>query len=639
MATQITPNVHIPQRFDFGLDPKISSQYPITFNEKNPLSADVISTDNQVIPGDESDVEASGGGVLALMMLRIMAGQSIADLMPQLLSPENLTEQDKRDLLHLYTVMSPAPEVDTAHNHKLFDQEQPVNRIKFDPTAISDVAVLLNAYAALMLARIVAAEMTGKFALMAFHAAIEQKETKWEEGRKEFAAAATAAVAGIFVAGVAAKIGFNAQNDRFKNIERNQVEVHRLKQKLEHDQSIIDRRAPNRAFGEGVNPNGGATRSRPDADLSVADSTVANNRPPRNGQADIDKAQAEVNVQQAKAKQAETKLTETQQKFEEHQLELDRANVKVRDAELAHRQNPTADSQTAVSDAKAELKDVTARHEQASADVTATQNDLRDAAFQHDKAKLEAAKVDVKYRTEDVSAAELKVKSAQKEMDALQKDIGKNDADIASLEGRRGTSNRLNQARTKQEALAQKRTEVEARLDEAQAELHQAKLDLIDANNTLATANFALSGHMLAASRELGGADPFAEGSLHLTPEERAILMEDARHIRARINELQDKFDLNMPGIDKQLITSQLLMTVANLLSAMMLGMMRMGAFLEQGNGIMRNAEAGIYNSMTQAQQQALTELTAQLKQVADAIDQMQQAEKNFLDQIASVRT
>ena len=114
------------------------------------------------------------------------------------------------------------------------------------------------------------------------------------------------------------------------------------------------------------------------------------------------------------------------------------------------------------------------------------------------------------------------------------------------------------------------------------------------------------------------------------------MLSGELRIGESQVRELQLKSRLNQRAIDKLLSYSQLLMASSTVVSAMVLASVRVQAYQEQANGILRGAEMGTHKAMAEAQSQVNVEDSADLGKLLEALKQVMQQTTDVMAHVAS---
>lgn len=163
---------------------------------------------------------------IAATLQRQFSALGSVDALKTLLETRHLTPQDLLAITVLERVTTaaqlPAPPPEASA----------LSSLKFDPSAWSNVSVLIGAIATLNLARAAGAETQGKFAQLAYSAALAQGQATIAAGQAEMMAAVGGAVVGVGLAAASAKMSLDGHKLRHDDIKQNLVESNALQKQL-----------------------------------------------------------------------------------------------------------------------------------------------------------------------------------------------------------------------------------------------------------------------------------------------------------------------------------------------------------------------------------------------------------------------
>jgi chromosome segregation ATPase len=494
--------------------------------------------------------------------------------------------------------------------------------------------------------------MQGKFAQLAYAAAIAQGKATIASGRAEMMAATTGAIVAVGLAGIGTKLALDGQKMRHADINNNLVKSNNLQNALGDAQETLAKRperidrslAPNRNMksGDTVNARPGAQPGVEAPELNPTNSTEL-----QRGQARVDSAHQEVETSRTQVKQSEVQLKDAEAKLNAEQYQLEAANTKVQSLE---QQVATADSsqkvtlQTDLEQANADLGKVTEKHSQTQADVKALQSQLSQHKLEQAKAEVGLAEADVELSTANVQVAQRNVQTASSQLEAANSNALVKDQAVDEMEAKLRTAPESDRARLNDDLVLAKneRTAAHRQKQVAETDLSSAKAELSAANAQLAQASLNLK----SAETTLSSAQRSAEGlqaedtqRRDLDERERANLSYDIRQTQGQINKLQLNSRLRQKDIDKLLTYSQLLLASSSVMSSMVLASIRTQSFIEQSNAILRGSEAATQNSLTRTEEQTVTEDSAEINKLLDAVKQLQQQNADVVSHVASMRS
>jgi hypothetical protein len=432
---------------------------------RQPLDIGALNVDQALEPPAQQ---------LARQLQNAFAGLDDQQKRQRLLDTSSYGPAELKTLAHVYIALGATDVAAMAGPEAASDRS--VDRLTFDPSRWGDVSVLLAAIAALNLARTVSAQMQGKFAQLAYAAAIAQSNATVSAGRAEMMAAMSGAVVAIGLAVGGTVMALRAHTARHQDVKLNQGPANKLQDQLAEAH---------------------ATMARPAPRLTAPDAGTPSRR-----------------------------------------------TATARDG------NPVPSDNT--------------RSDTASLD---------DAAQRQNKV--------------DVAAQNVLVQEAE---------VARLRADVRGVD-----------------AGSEQLTQAQARLDNARADLARAE----------GQADEQRSPHADRQRSEING-------------RERAVLSGELRLSESQVRELQLKSRLNQRAIDKLLSYSQLLMASSTVVSAMVLASVRVQAYQEQANGILRGAEMGTHKAMTEAQGQVSVEDSADLGKLLEALKQVMQQTTDVMAHVAS---
>lgn len=576
-------------------------------------------------------------------------------------------------LAHAY-IAAGAMEPKTGHDPEAAAQRS-VNRLTFDPSRWGDVSVLLAAIAALNLARTVGAQMQGKFAQLAYAAAIAQSNATVAAGRAEMMAAMSGAVVAIGLAVGGTVMALRAHTARHQDVKLNQGPANKLQDQLAEAHATLARPAPRLSAPDAPTPG---RRSASAADSNPARSGAAEPAAPgthevQRQQATVDAARDTVQVREAEVAQARTDTQAVDARVVQAKDALDVAEAKLKRLEQRVDQVHVAHKYSAleqVEQARTERSLAVTQHQQASSEAKTAKGRLAEGETRLDHSRVNLAQA-------EYDLAEVKLQLAREQLDASSSHLARTETQVGVDEQQlRQADHRVAQAQHDVTRLEQalacepsqrivegravanpRHAELEQQLDLARDRhvqagaaqqqatqqlqishdaLHGAQRQLADAQQQLQAASDAVSRFASNLQQAMGNQPTAGAQRIEINERERAVLSGELRLSESQLRELQLKSRLNQRAIDKLLSYSQLLMASSTVVSAMILASVRTQAYQEQANGILHGAEMGTHKAMTEAQGQVTVENTADLGKLLEALKQVMQQTTDVMAHVAS---
>lgn len=660
MSIAITP-FSLPHALD-ALRPQ-APRNALPLSARQPLDVALLDVDHALEPP---------GQALARQLQDAFAGLDDQQRRQRLLDTTAYGPTEMKTLAHVYIAAGDA----TPKGLAAFDatRDRSVNRLTFDPSRWGDVSVLLAAIAALNLARAVGAEMQGKFAQLAYAAAIAQSTATVAAGRAEMMAAMSGAVVAIGLAAGGTVMALRAQTARHQDVKLNQGPANKLQDQLAEAHATMARPAPRLTTPETITPG---RRSSSAADGSPTRSGAT--EPAAANPLDLDRRQGTVDAARdtVRGREAEVAQIKSNVQAADRQVALTRDALSAADAKFerlrqAVDQVPAAGTRSALEQldqARSERGVAATRHQQAGREAKSVRAQEATAQTRLDSARIELAqaehdlaevKLQLVQRQVDISANdvarietqlsvdELQLRQADSQLLASQRDITRLEQILAAEPrlinaGDREVANARHVELTQQLDLARndhglaraEQQRATQQLASRHGELQGAQLQLADAQRQLQLAHDSLNRFARDLQQAMGN-QPAAGPRLEIDERERAVLSNELRLSESQIRELQLKSRLNQRAIDKLLSYSQLLMASSTVVSAMILASVRTQAYQEQANGILRGAEMGTHKAMTEAQGQAGIEDTAELGKMLEALKQVMQQTTDVMAHVAS---